>query len=125
MRAYFTEGVAVGDTDELQRLGAELGLPDDEVRELLDSDRLADEVRADEETARAAGISSVPFFVFGEKYAVSGAQPAELFGQALTQTWNELHHGGAAPPERDDASAAAGAGQHDHGGACEGDHCSV
>jgi predicted DsbA family dithiol-disulfide isomerase len=126
MRAYFTEGVAVGDTHELQRLGAELGLPDDEVRELFDSDRFADEVRADEETARAAGISSVPFFVFGEKYAVSGAQPVELFGQALTQTWNELHDD-AATPERDEASAAAAADerQHEHGAACEGDHCSI
>jgi predicted DsbA family dithiol-disulfide isomerase len=32
----------------------------------------------------------VPFFVFGEKYALSGAQPDEVFIQALDKTISEL-----------------------------------
>ncbi|WP_347552447.1 hypothetical protein ABFG93_08930 [Pseudalkalibacillus hwajinpoensis] len=33
------------------------------------------------------GIQGVPFFVFDEKYAVSGAQPSEVFEQALVKAW--------------------------------------
>ncbi len=89
MRAYFTEGLAVGDHDTLVRLGAEIGLDEAEVRELLGGDGLAVEVRADQEQARAYGITGVPFFVLDGKYGVSGAQPVELFRQALAQAWAE------------------------------------
>ena len=40
--------------------------------------------------AAAQGIRGVPFFVFGEKYALSGAQPDEVFERALAQTIDEL-----------------------------------
>ena len=40
--------------------------------------------------AAAQGIRGVPFFVFGEKYALSGAQPDEVFERALAQTIEEL-----------------------------------
>ncbi|HLM72841.1 MAG TPA: DsbA family oxidoreductase, partial [Polyangiaceae bacterium] len=43
-----------------------------------------------EDKARAIGITGVPFFIFGGRYAVSGAQPAELFGRVLQQTWDEM-----------------------------------
>lgn len=89
LRAYMTEGVAIGAKDELVRLAAEAGLDAAEVREVLDGDRYAAEVRADEDEARASGIRGVPFFVLGGKYAVSGAQPAELLLRALTVAWNE------------------------------------
>ena len=72
--------------------------------------------------AQALGISGVPFFVLGEKYAISGAQPVELFEQALAQTWNELHGDTAASTSDDAVTAQA---DHDHGPSCEGDHCSV
>lgn len=124
MRAYFTEGVAVGDARELQRLGAEIGLPADAVRDLLNGSRFADEVRADEEIARSVGISGVPFFALGEKYAISGAQPVELFSQALAQTWDELHGEGtdatAEAADRPDDGA-----RHDHDATCDGVHCAI
>ncbi len=48
-------------------------------------------VTADLATSAAQqGIRGVPFFVFGEKYALSGAQPAEVFAQALQKTVSEL-----------------------------------
>ena len=40
--------------------------------------------------AAQQGINGVPFFVFGEKYALSGAQPPEVFERALAQTISEL-----------------------------------
>jgi predicted DsbA family dithiol-disulfide isomerase len=56
---------------------------------VLDGDRYADAVRADEEAASQIGIRGVPFFVLGRKYGLSGAQPADVLVQALQQTWDE------------------------------------
>jgi predicted DsbA family dithiol-disulfide isomerase len=81
MRAYFTEGVAIGDREQLIALGDELGL--DGARAALESDEHADAVRADEVLAQRIGIQGVPFFVLDRRYGVSGAQPAELLVQAL------------------------------------------
>lgn len=117
MLAYFTQGRCIGNTDELRKLGAEIGLPNDEVDALLASDDYADAVRADEEQARAYGISSVPFFVFDNKYAVSGAQPVELFAQALEQAWQERQPA-FETLTADQGGAASGPG-------CEGDNCSI
>jgi predicted DsbA family dithiol-disulfide isomerase len=94
MNAYFSEREAIGDPDTLQRLAVGAGLPADEVREVLEGDRYADAVRADERAATQIGIRGVPFFVLGRKYGVSGAQPSEALLQALQQAWDEV----AGPP---------------------------
>lgn len=89
MRAYFTEGEAVGDPDTLVRLGAEVGLGEGRVREIVNGDAYANDVRADEERARSFGISGVPFFAIDERYGVSGAQPADVLLGALRQAYEE------------------------------------
>lgn len=89
MRAFFTEGFAVDDRAVLLDLSSDVGLPVEEAEAVLDSDRFTDAVRADESAARSLGISGVPFFVFAEKYAVSGAQPVEVFENALATAWAE------------------------------------
>ena len=94
MQAYFSEREAIGDRETLQRLAVEAGLPAEEVREVLEGERYADAVRADERAATQIGIRGVPFFVLGRKYGVSGAQPAEVLLQALQQAWDEV----AGPP---------------------------
>jgi predicted DsbA family dithiol-disulfide isomerase len=94
MSAYFSEREPIGDRDTLERLAVEVGLPAEEVREVLDGERYADAVRADERAATQVGIRGVPFFVLGRKYGVSGAQPAEVLLQALQQAWDEV----AGPP---------------------------
>lgn len=90
LSAHFEKGLDTGDRQVLRALGEEAGLPADDVVRVLDSDAYADAVRADVEQARALGISGVPFFVLENKYGISGAQPAELFGQALAQVWAEI-----------------------------------
>jgi predicted DsbA family dithiol-disulfide isomerase len=85
MRAYLTEGELMSDHAALRRLAVEVGLPEDEVVELLATERFAEEVRDDERTAAALGISAVPFFVVDRAIAASGAQPAELFVRLLHQ----------------------------------------
>jgi predicted DsbA family dithiol-disulfide isomerase len=89
MRAYLTEGEALGEPEVLARLGAEVGLDAERVREALESDSFAADVRADEARAREFGISGVPFFAIDEKYGVSGAQPADVLLAALRQAYEE------------------------------------
>ena len=84
MRAYFTEGEAIGDRETLIRLAADLGL---DARGTLESEAYADTVHADEELAARIGIRGVPYFVLDRRYGVSGAQPAELLLQALDKAW--------------------------------------
>jgi len=87
LRAYFTEGELIADHDTLLALGVEVGLPEDELRELLAGERFAAEVRADERTALELGITAVPTFVVDRARGVSGAQPPELLLKLLRTGW--------------------------------------
>lgn len=91
MRAYFSENALVSDHDTLLALGVEVGLPEAEVRELLLTERYAEEVRADERDASNAGISAVPCFVIDRKYGASGAQDPTVLLQFLQHGWTESH----------------------------------
>lgn len=88
LKAYFTEKKHIGDRETLADLAAEVGLDRDQVLDMLAGGEYADEVRADEEEAQRLGIRGVPFFVIDRRYAVSGAQPPELFLQALEEAYN-------------------------------------
>lgn len=87
MRAYLCEGEAIGDPAVLERLAIEVGLPADEVRDVLGGDRFAGEVRDDERTAAGLGIHAVPFFVVDRKVGASGAQPPAVLLELLRQAW--------------------------------------
>ena len=112
LRAYFTEGEPVGDKAVLAQLGVSAGLDADVVTALLESDLYAEEVREEEAEAATIGIRGVPFFLFNEKYAVSGAQPKEALLAVLEKTWAELRTknvaGGAQPGAATDDSAVCG-----------------
>ena len=90
LRAYMTEGEAIGEPEVLARLGADIGLDADAVRTMLASDAFKDEVRGDERAAQQLGIRGVPFFVFDGRYGVSGAQPADTLLGVLEKVWAEL-----------------------------------
>lgn len=91
MRAYFTDGLPIGDPDTLLQLGVEVGLDGDAVRDVLDGDAYADAVRMDERRAASFGITGVPFVALAEKYGVSGAQPSDVFLRALQGAWDDSH----------------------------------
>ncbi|KAA9333459.1 DsbA family oxidoreductase [Hymenobacter busanensis] len=90
-KAYMEDGLNVDDVPTLQRLGTELGLPAEGVTRVLTSDEFAQDVRHDEYQARQIGVRGVPYFVFADKYAVSGAQPTELFQEVLEKVWDEFN----------------------------------
>ncbi|NUS43116.1 MAG: DsbA family oxidoreductase [Mycobacteriaceae bacterium] len=89
-RANFADDAALfGDSERLVSVALAAGLDESEVRAVLsDPEAFADEVRADEAEAASIGATGVPFFVLDGKYAVSGAQPPEVFAQALNQAWS-------------------------------------
>ncbi len=87
MQAYFSESLAVGDRVSLARIAPEFGIAENEAMSMLQSDAFGSEVRADEARATEFGISGVPFFVFDGKTGISGAQPVEVFAEALQQVW--------------------------------------
>ncbi|GAA0604352.1 DsbA family oxidoreductase [Virgibacillus siamensis] len=89
LKAYFTDSELISDHQTLIKLAGEMGLDTEKVTEMLKLDDYALHVRADEEQARQLGVQGVPFFVFNEKYAVSGAQPPEAFSEALEKVWEE------------------------------------
>jgi predicted DsbA family dithiol-disulfide isomerase len=84
-RAHFTEQRSIFDHASLQGLAVEAGLPSDEVRDVLASDRYADEVVADNEQARTLGANGVPFYVIDRRLGVSGAQPTAVFAEVLAR----------------------------------------
>jgi predicted DsbA family dithiol-disulfide isomerase len=86
-KAYFTDGLVVSDPDVLVKLAVEVGLDMNETRQMLAGETFTAAVHADEERAQVLGCNGVPFFVFDEKYAISGAQPVELFLTGLERAW--------------------------------------
>ncbi|MGV3488158.1 MAG: DsbA family oxidoreductase [Tuberibacillus sp.] len=88
-RSYFTDGRHIGDEETLAVLAEEAGLSKKQALEVLLSDRYAEDVRSDEQDAQQLGIQGVPFYVINRKYAVSGAQPKEVFINALNRAWSE------------------------------------
>ena len=99
MRAYFTEGVAIGDREALVPLAVEAGLGEREVRDVLASDRYTAAVRDDERLAAELGITAVPFFVFGGRIGVSGAQSPDVLLGALDKSLADASDLAAPPPQ--------------------------
>ncbi|PRE63326.1 DsbA family oxidoreductase [Burkholderia multivorans] len=102
-RAYFCEHGSLFDHTALADFAVEAGLERAAVEAALRGDAYRDEVEADGARAAQIGGRGVPLFVFGGRYAVSGAQPADVFAQALEQAWRDgvVEAGG-------DAAAACG-----------------
>jgi predicted DsbA family dithiol-disulfide isomerase len=84
-RAYFTEQRSLFDKPSLEMLAVESGLDAGEARTVLAGSDYGDAVAADIREARALGVSGVPFFVFDRRLGLSGAQPVEIFVDALRQ----------------------------------------
>lgn len=89
LHAYYTESKHIGDHATLIELAKEVGLNEEEVTNMLSSDDMTAEVRADQQEAADLGIRSIPFFLINRKYAITGAQPTDSFIQAIEQIAEE------------------------------------
>ncbi len=83
-RAYFTERRSLFDSDSLIELASKAGLDADEVQRVLREGTYVDAVAADSREAKALGVNGVPFFVVDNRFGISGAQPSEVFLEALS-----------------------------------------
>jgi protein disulfide-isomerase len=88
-KAYLTEGKDLNNLNTLSEIGIGVGLEAEAVAEVLHSDDYSKEVKQDIQEANTIGVQGVPFFVFDNKYAISGAQPATAFLQTLEKVWEE------------------------------------
>lgn len=77
--AYFTAGRDIGDPDVLADIAAEHALPRNDVADYLVGDGGLEAMRDADVQARARGVNAVPCYVMGDNYALSGAQPPEVF----------------------------------------------
>lgn len=88
-KAYLTDGDNVNDWETLKKIGLQTGLDINEIEQLIHSNEYTTAVIQDQQQAQSLGVTGVPFFVFDNKYAVSGAQPTEVFLKTLEKTWEE------------------------------------
>ncbi len=99
-RAYFVEGRDIGDIDVLADIADACGLDAAMIRKLLQSDADAKEIRARDAWARDHGVTGVPTFVVGQRHAVPGAQPPELWAKVIGEiAAQESAPDGASPPQ--------------------------
>jgi predicted DsbA family dithiol-disulfide isomerase len=89
-QVYFSDGQSISDHDVLLNAAMEAGLAKDEVEKVLNSNQYHQAVVNDEAEAQQSGIHAAPFFfVINNKYAISGAQPYEVFVKALKRVQEE------------------------------------
>lgn len=89
MKAYFEDGRDIAKLDVLMEIAGELGLDAEEAHRLLDAGEGLQDVEQDMESAKAMGISGVPFFIINNKYALSGAYPSAQFLEAFKKISQE------------------------------------
>ncbi len=88
-RAFFVDGKNLADREVLASLAAQAGFDATEILNALNSDEDTDAVIGEIAAAQELGIQGVPFFIFGQKYAVSGAESPEHLASAIRQTMAE------------------------------------
>jgi predicted DsbA family dithiol-disulfide isomerase len=83
MDLYFTQGADLTDRAVLVKAAADVGLDPEQVGAALAGDQDVEEITREVEAAKEAGIQGVPMFIFGGKFAVSGAQTPEHLAEAI------------------------------------------
>ena len=83
LRAYFVDGLDIGDRDRLADCAAEVGFDRDAVETFLESNRGLDEVRRLLDTAIPRGVTAVPTYVVGGGWAIPGAQEPDTFAMII------------------------------------------
>lgn len=87
-KAYFEDAKDYSDIDLLVSIGVEAGLREQEIRDMLDGDRLKEEVSQDIEEANELKIDTVPTFLFNRKYAIIGSEPVSSFLKTLNKAYS-------------------------------------
>lgn len=89
-QAYFTDGKDLRNEDVLAELFSPYGWDREKIARIRADDAIAYEVKQEINHYQSMGVSGVPFFILNNKYGISGAQPAEVFVQALSTVRDEM-----------------------------------
>ena len=97
-RRYFEQGEDIGDRAVLEAAAVDGGLDEGEVRRFLAGSDGTEHVRRESEAASRMGISGVPCFIFEGRYAVSGAQPPDVFERVFELAAAAAENSADSPP---------------------------
>lgn len=86
LKAYFTQGKNIADVKFLKSIATELGIEEKNLNQIEDN-TFYEKVQEDIYESRQIGVQGVPFFLFNEQYAISGAQPVKAFEQTLEKSY--------------------------------------
>jgi predicted DsbA family dithiol-disulfide isomerase len=90
MKAYFVDKIDLTKDSVLIEILAKNGWSADKTTQIIHSEIATDEVKEEMNYYRQLGVSGVPFFIFNQKYAISGAQPVEVFAEIIEKVAKEL-----------------------------------
>ena len=89
LTAYFTDGRDVSSHDVLVEVAGKVSLNPVTAREVLEQDRYALDVRAQEQFYQSQGIQAVPSVIVNDRYLIQGGQPPEAFEETLRRIASE------------------------------------
>lgn len=90
MKAYFVDKIDLTVEGNIVEIMAKYGWNELKTKEIINSDVASDEVKEEMNYYRQLGVSGVPFFIFNQKYAISGAQPSDVFVEIIEKVAQEL-----------------------------------
>jgi predicted DsbA family dithiol-disulfide isomerase len=88
-RKYYGEGHDIGKWDVLGSAAQEVGLDPDDMRSTVQTGKYTSIVEEQLSEAYLLGVNSVPTFVLNDRYAIIGAQPYQVFEQAIARLQSE------------------------------------
>ena len=91
-KAYFVEGRDIGSNDVLFNIADESGMDTDMIDRLLASDADIEDIRKRDAEARERGVRGVPTFIVANQSVLTGAQPADLWGQVIVELNDQLQN---------------------------------
>jgi predicted DsbA family dithiol-disulfide isomerase len=91
-KAYFEETIDLSEPNNLVKIMAEFGWAETKVLEILAKEKLKETVKEKIGFFQARGVSAVPFFIFNDKYGISGAQPPEVLVKTLKNIQMEMQN---------------------------------
>lgn len=89
-KAYFVENLVLADHDVLLAKALEANMKEEDVKDVLNSDKYDDEVRFDEREAMMRGVHGVPYIVFNGDFAVPGALTLDGFKSAIERSMKKV-----------------------------------
>ncbi|RLJ41837.1 putative DsbA family dithiol-disulfide isomerase [Litoreibacter meonggei] len=89
-KAYFKEGLDIGDTEVLLDIAEAAETDREMVARLLATDQDVDGIRARDANARERGVSGVPTFIVANQHVLSGAQQPQLWANVIEELNEQL-----------------------------------